>query len=742
MLSHIVSDLHEHYVKEILEPKIGKDISAAKSTSSSSEDKSEDDISKQARQLVYDVRYRARREGIPIEKAYTQHIGNSPAPSKVKEIAKEKLFGKPGSSVTSAPPSSVKENLVREESENKKFQIRVTDKSSGKTYVRMATREKMNQLRANPNISSVEMTKYGKPYEGEKLKGSQTASVTSGKGLTDYDGDGKKESGSKEHAGVVHNAIQRKTGGIPDGKDTRKKTKENKKSYGMSEKFVNWRSDLIEVTDSDTKERSIDRSIDKDKGKKVSNTIVINPDLKIEDVVKNLGGKLINIVEEELVEDINVSDIFEEITNAEFYFVSNDLIEEVVEEFFTECLDEGYDIDFIIESALESLDNSIDFLNEQVLMELNPYAPAGSKESKDYNKATTQSKKSAERAEKRAEKIKKVKDTVKRVGSSINSGLKRAGKAVAYGTGYVAGKAISTAKKVGSEIKKGYDDSKESEEPEKKSTTRRSTTRRSRSSSTISKIGSALKSGLKRAVEKAARSVSRGARNVARSMGEALDQKVVDQQSSSDDNLRSTQSDAVKKQQIQNLKMIQQKRQMLDRQKLMMQKSNKLPLEASYQPEGEVIDEKTLTSAETKKKEEIVKSMKKSAGDFEKRYPGRGKNVMYATATKKAKEVAEQIVNQPEGNVIDELTKYAEKTGKKFTTGRKSVKGGNPAVAARNKLPGYNYGGSRQEPKDRGKKPPSAGESGSGRQDPAHIVALRRAARKTASEFRMDTRGT
>jgi hypothetical protein len=676
MLSHIVSDLHEHYVKEILEPKIGKDISAAKSTSSSSEDKSEDDLSKQARQLVYDVRYRARREGIPIEKAYTQHIGNSPAPSKVKEIAKEKLFGKPGSSVTSAPPSSVKENLVKEESESKKFQIRVTDKSSGKTYVRMATREKMNQLRANPNISSVEMTKYGKPYEGEKLKGSQTASVTSGKGLTDYDGDGKKESGSKEHAGVVHNAIRRKMGGIPDGKDTRKKTKENKKSYGMSEKFVDWRSDLIEVTDSDTKERSID----KDKGKKVSNKIIINPDLKIEDVVKNLGGALIDIVEEELVEDINVSDIFEEITNAEFYFVSNDLIEEVVKEFFIECLDEGYDIDFIIESALESLDNSIDFLNEQVLMELNPYAPAGSKESQDYNKATTQSKKSAERAEKRAEKIKKVKDAVKRVGSSIKSGLKKAGKAAAYGTGYVAGKAISTAKKVGSEIKRGYDDSKESGEPEKRSTTTRSTTGRSRSSKTISKIGSALKSGLKKAVGRAARSVSRGARNVARSMGEALDPKVVDQQSSSDDNMRSTQSDAVKKQQIQNLKMIQQKRQMLDRQKLMMQKSNKLPLEASYQPEGEV---------------------------------------------------------------IDELNRAEKETGINTKTGRPTQTGGNPAVAARNKPP-FKYGGSRQEPKDRTGKvvPVAAGKPGSGRQDPAHIVALRRAAKKTASEFRMDTRGT
>ena len=42
------------------------------------------------------------------------------------------------------------------------------------------------------------------------------------KAKKDYDGDGKVETGSKEHAGVVHNAIQRAKGGKPDGKDTRK----------------------------------------------------------------------------------------------------------------------------------------------------------------------------------------------------------------------------------------------------------------------------------------------------------------------------------------------------------------------------------------------------------------------------------------------------------------------------------------------------------------------------------------
>ena len=65
---------------------------------------------------------------------------------------------------------------------------------------------------------------------------------------------------------------------------------------------------------------------------------------------------------------------------------------------------------------------------------------------------------------------------------------------------------------------------------------------------------------------------------------------------------------------------------------------------ASVRSESVQIDEKTLTAAETKEKERLVKSMKDKAADFEKRYPGRGKEVMYATATKMAKKMAEQAM--------------------------------------------------------------------------------------------------
>jgi hypothetical protein len=54
--------------------------------------------------------------------------------------------------------------------------------------------------------------------------------------------------------------------------------------------------------------------------------------------------------------------------------------------------------------------------------------------------------------------------------------------------------------------------------------------------------------------------------------------------------------------------------------------------------EEEELDEVKLSKPETKEKERLVKGMKPKEKEFEKRYPGRGKEVMYATATKRAQE--------------------------------------------------------------------------------------------------------
>ncbi len=65
---------------------------------------------------------------------------------------------------------------------------------------------------------------------------------------------------------------------------------------------------------------------------------------------------------------------------------------------------------------------------------------------------------------------------------------------------------------------------------------------------------------------------------------------------------------------------------------------------ADIRSEETQLSEKTLSSAETKEKERILKSLKSKEADFEKRYPGRGEDVMFGVATKMAKKIAEQAM--------------------------------------------------------------------------------------------------
>ena len=183
-------------------------------------------------QAVYDIRYKARKEDIDLKTAYTRYMANSSLTPKEKAMVHQKLFGKGGvKEAYSTVPTDwafhgVNDAMYKvfvedeqkeielgyleqlEESDETKYNVRVKDVDN-KTYTRRATRSKITALRAQPHIKSVELTDSEESHGG-------------GKNKKDYDGDGKVESGSKEHAGVVHNAIQRKKGGKEDGKDTRK----------------------------------------------------------------------------------------------------------------------------------------------------------------------------------------------------------------------------------------------------------------------------------------------------------------------------------------------------------------------------------------------------------------------------------------------------------------------------------------------------------------------------------------
>jgi hypothetical protein len=252
MKKHIAEDLPARKHPQAQMSAQSKAPERSERKSGGDDDKGEKTPEQRIRQAVYDIRYRARRENVPLRTAYSQYMQNSSMGESEKSVVRQKLFGKEGGgmqaedftnymkdSASNAVSKALfkvflekKEEIVdvdqlkyelgekvNETSESKKYKVRVRDRQSGVTYVRYATREKISQLRAKG--LEVEMTEYGTPYEGERERGEQTsAALGGGKAKRDYDGDGKVESGAKEYRGSVHNAIQRKKGGVPDGKDT------------------------------------------------------------------------------------------------------------------------------------------------------------------------------------------------------------------------------------------------------------------------------------------------------------------------------------------------------------------------------------------------------------------------------------------------------------------------------------------------------------------------------------------
>jgi hypothetical protein len=193
-------------------------------------------VEKQARQLAYDVRYKTKQsmaqksggklDPAQVQKAYMSQLAKSPAPPAVKSRAKQMLMGEDykrdlGKLVSDSAATALYKVFVEHHQkdkdgntiphegeeineEEKSYKVRVTDKKTSNSYVRMATRSKIAELRSNPNISSVEMTEYGAPTKSEKYKGKQTAKAKGGGGLDpvgkedgDVNNDGKKDGTDK-----------------------------------------------------------------------------------------------------------------------------------------------------------------------------------------------------------------------------------------------------------------------------------------------------------------------------------------------------------------------------------------------------------------------------------------------------------------------------------------------------------------------------------------------------------------
>jgi hypothetical protein len=269
-----------------------------------------------------------------------------------------------------------------------------------------------------------------------------------------------------------------------------------RKKKSVKEGFSNWRQDLSEVIgDVEKNDKSEDIKITE---KEIKNNVKINPTL--DEAVEQLGGTLLEMTE---IEDFE--GVFDELSESDIFFLTDDLIEGVVEEVFIESIQEGYDIFEIENTLLESLDVSSALLNEAKVT---------------YGHDT----------DIKSDRLEKVKSAVKKVG-----------KGILRGAGYVAGAAVRGAKAVGREFGSGYkrgrygsggssgsdsspsptytrSDSKPSPTYTRSDSNSDSTDSGSSKPGLLSRIGSALKRGLKKVVAKGARAVSRGARNVARKM--------------------------------------------------------------------------------------------------------------------------------------------------------------------------------------------------------------------------------
>lgn len=198
--------------------------------------------------------------------------------------------------------------------------------------------------------------------------------------------------------------------------------------------------------------------------------------------------------EKEKKESVDFSSVLDELTEEDLLFLSDDLIEEVVEEFFYETLEEGFEIDELETILLEQVESELTYLEEA--------------------KVTVGHDSDVKPEASRTSKLAKVKDAVKKVAS----GAKAVAKKVAGAAGEVAGSAVAGYKKASAAAKDApgeESDNSKSDSPNTGSRTPRSSSASATKATgtnrpgILGRVGAALKSGLKKAIHGAGKAAGK-----------------------------------------------------------------------------------------------------------------------------------------------------------------------------------------------------------------------------------------
>ena len=730
MLSHITTDLHQVYLEEVFTPQLGKPGASTpakpKSSSDIDGDGDVDSFEKKVRQLIYDVRHIMKEKKVPAEKAFQMRSSKTNYGAEVVKAAKEKL-GIRGGSVTS----------VSEESSTRMVKVTINYKN-GTIDRRNVPYGEISQLRSKPTISSVEISSNKVSYS------------SSGKGLdpvgqedSDINNDGKvnKTDGYlKKRRNAIGGAIASRT------------SKKKLKSYGVSEGFSNWREDLKEVV-SDVSDEIASRKEKQITEKPVNNykdkIVVINPTFNEKNDI--LGGTILEafeLDEEYIDESVNIA--------TEFFYncgLNENGVDIVIEELGEETFSE-----FVFNLSEEY------FLSEELKKSESKVktskAPKGTKQysatitrvkkqggtkmsTKDRVASTIQKdrvKKAVETAkETQAPSSEPRKQSVKdRVAGFILRGMERHRAAtktaseLAGQTSQTLRKAASVGSKAASEFGKGFS-----------SGVRGTATAVKKTKKAV--VGEEFKLQEKAESEQQqklfglALSVKRGETSRSEASAEVL--KIVDTMSEKKirDFAKTPHSEVPKKkvtEAISNPEGVNDREspRVTQRQKDTVDKYVKNK-QKQYGSIGEDMTPTTPSQISAQKK--VI--------DAQKLLSMANRNALKKSPKQNTQEPQTQNASyEPEGEQIDELNRFEREKGINTKTGRPTQTGGNPEVAKRNKPP-IKYGGSRQEPKVRGEKPPSPSEEARKR---GVLIPLEnkleriRNSRKAAANFEIDTKGT
>ena len=554
-----------------------------------------------------------------ISKVYLEQVAVDEGKVELKQRNKNEMQRKAGNlgrEVVSTPKTK-KYAAKRDAAMNRMVKLVSTIASDDerKRFDRMPTREEfVDEAKKKPMIK-VEVPKEklgykvadigpdGKEYNVKTYGAYKEALDPVGQEDADIDNDGDTDKSDK----YLHN--RRKVVGKAISK---KKVKEG---------FSNWRNDLAEVMDDIEAAKKVEEK------KNIKNKITINPTIK--DSVENLGGTLLEIVE-------------------------LDELDYIVENVYTELLDDGYDEDEIEEALEYALTEAkVTFGHDTPTTEKKKQGLLGT-----AKKYLSNLKKSAKQAV--ATGARKVAKGALGVARKMEGGdttpspaqTKPRSASTYRGAGAGTKERVSSGSYTPPTQKKAKPAQPVSDDPWKGSETapkakakpapkpapkaKAKPAPKRKKSKLDDLIGSirneemqidekalskaqqrfmgmvyATKSGEMKAPSPEVASAAAGmttkqAKDFAKTKHKGLPEKKVSEQMLPEpttepvNSMIDKKTELLDKSKIANLKMIQQKKQQIDRQKLQMQKSGKLPLEASYQPEGEQIYEKK--SQEKKKR--------------------------------------------------------------------------------------------------------------------------------------------